>query len=261
MLTAHGCMGMRVNTYLHMMIVWFTKISTLRKTPKTSKQTSMRCRPGSVGGWWVFIPRSVNYCESHGSHLRSSPSTTSTGMYWRWLIQQSTLWWLSTSTVHGISTSTRQPRRPTTLVPSSKGISAEHQHRSRNGPTRLSLGQFSSTLAVSGTPTRKQTYTSWIWCNAGMPVTPATTSAAPVASLLCSSRREDAVSHRPQSCRHPCCWSSADVAYNSKKGNAAKFRVPYARTVACRHSFFPDVTRMWNALPSDIVTAGSPDLF
>ena len=32
--------------------------------------------------------------------------------------------------------------------------------------------------------------------------------------------------------------------YNSRKGNAAKFRVPYARTVAYRHSFFPDVTRM-----------------
>ena len=136
-----------------LMIVWFTKKSTLSKTPKTSKQTSMRCRPGSVGGWWVFIPRSVNACESHGSHLRSSPSTTSTGMYWRWLIQQSTLEWLSKSTVHGLSTSTRQPRRPTTLVPSSKGISAEHQHRSRNEPTRLSLGQCWSTLALSGTHT------------------------------------------------------------------------------------------------------------
>ena len=44
-------------------------------------------------------------------------------------------------------------------------------------------------------------------------------------------------------------------------GNAAKFRVPYARTVAYRHSFFPDVTRMWNALPSDIVTASSLDVF
>ena len=32
------------------------------------------------------------------------------------------------------------------------------------------------------------TYTSWRWCNASMPDTPATTSAAPVASLLCSSR-------------------------------------------------------------------------
>ena len=32
--------------------------------------------------------------------------------------------------------------------------------------------------------------------------------------------------------------------YNSRKCNAAKFRVPYARTVAYRHSFFPDVTRM-----------------
>ena len=28
-----------------------------------------------------------------------------------------------------------------------------------------------------------------------------------------------------------------------------------------RHSFFPDVTRMWNALPSDMVTAGSLDVF
>ena len=48
--------------------------------------------------------------------------------------------------------------------------------------------------------------------------------------------------------------------YNSRKGNAAKFRVPYARTVAYRHSFFSVVTRMWNALPSDMVTAGSLDM-
>ena len=46
----------------------------------------------------------------------------------------------------------------------------------------------------------------------------------------------------------------------SRKGNAAKFRVSFARTVAYRHGFFPDVTRMWNALPSDMVTAGSLDV-
>ena len=48
--------------------------------------------------------------------------------------------------------------------------------------------------------------------------------------------------------------------YHSRKDNAVKFRVPYARTVAYRHSFFPDVTRMWNAFPSDMVTAGSLDV-
>ncbi len=48
--------------------------------------------------------------------------------------------------------------------------------------------------------------------------------------------------------------------YNSRKGNATKLRVPYARTVAYRHSFFPDVTRMWNALPPDVVTAESIDV-
>ena len=37
------------------------------------------------------------------------------------------------------------------------------------------------------------------------------------------------------------------------KDNAVKFRVPYALTVAYRHSFFPYVTRMWNAFPSDMV--------
>ena len=96
-----------------LMIVWFTKRSTLSTTPKTSKQTSMHCRPGSVGGWWVFIPRSVNYYVSYGSHLQSPPSRTCTGMYWRWLTHQSTLEWLSTSTVHGRNTSAREPRRPT----------------------------------------------------------------------------------------------------------------------------------------------------
>ena len=48
--------------------------------------------------------------------------------------------------------------------------------------------------------------------------------------------------------------------YNSRKGNATKFRVPYARIVAYKHSFFPDVTQMWNALPPDVVTAESLDV-
>ncbi len=48
--------------------------------------------------------------------------------------------------------------------------------------------------------------------------------------------------------------------YNSRKCNATKFRVPYARTVAYKHSFFPDVTRIWNALPPDVVTAESLDV-
>ena len=49
--------------------------------------------------------------------------------------------------------------------------------------------------------------------------------------------------------------------YNSRKGNATKFRVPYARTVAYGHSFFLDVTRMWNALSPDVLTAESIDVF
>ena len=89
----------------------------------------------------IWSPRSVNYYESHGTRLQSSPSTTSTGMYWRWLTQQSSLEWLSTSTVHGRNTSARQPRRPTTLVPSSRGISVDHRHRLRNGPGFTSNAQ------------------------------------------------------------------------------------------------------------------------
>ena len=34
-----------------LMTVCYTKRSTPSKTPRTSKHTSMRCRPGSVGGW------------------------------------------------------------------------------------------------------------------------------------------------------------------------------------------------------------------
>ena len=257
-----------------LMIVWFTKRSTLSKTLKTSKQTSMLCRPGSIGGWWVFIPRSVNFCESHGSHLRSSPSTTSTGMYWRWLIQQSTLEWLSTSTVHGLSTSTRQPRRPTTLVPSSKGISVEHQHRSRNEPTRLSLGQFWSTYAstvwdphaeadIYKLEIVQRRYARYTCNNFGR---------TSIVTAMLQQIGWDTLHERRANSRLAMQFRIAhnlvDIpaadhlqTYNSRKGNAAKFRVPYARTVAYRHSFFPDVTRMWNALPSDIVRAGSLDVF
>ena len=154
--------------------------------------------------------------------------------------------------MHGRSTSARRPRRPITLVPSSKGISAEHQHQSRNGPTRLSLGQFRSTLALPGTHTLKQTVTGWRWCNAGMLDTPATISTAPVASLLCSSRSDGILcrNEEPSPVFH-IALNLVDVpaadylqSYNARKGNATKFRVPYARTVAYRHSFFPDVTRM-----------------
>ncbi len=49
--------------------------------------------------------------------------------------------------------------------------------------------------------------------------------------------------------------------YKYRKGNATKCRVPYRRTVAYRHCFFPDVTRMWNALHPDVMTADSLDVF
>ena len=122
-----------------LMSVWFTKISTLSKTPKTSKQTSMHCRPGSVGRWF-------------------------TGMYWMWLTQQSTLEWLSTSTVHGRNTSARQPEGqqhsclPPKESPPSINIGQETGLRD-------SLGPFWSTQALYGTHTLNQTFTSWRLCN------------------------------------------------------------------------------------------------
>ena len=141
-------------------------------------------------------------------------------------------------------------------------------------PTRLSLGPFWSMLALSGTHTLNQTFTGWRWRNTGMLDTPATTSAAPVASLLCSSKsvgrlcRNDRRAKSRLAMQFCIAHNLVDVpaaghlqTYNSRKGNATKFRVPYARTVAYRHSFFPDVTRMWNALPPDVVTAESLDLF
>ena len=46
---------------------------------------------------------------------------------------------------------------------------------------------------------------------------------------------------------------------NSRKGNAAKLSVCHMHGLwpSYRHSFFPDVTRMWNALPYDMVTSSS----
>ena len=49
--------------------------------------------------------------------------------------------------------------------------------------------------------------------------------------------------------------------YNSRKGSATRLCVTYARTLAYRHRFFSDVTRKWNALPHDVVTAESLDVF
>ena len=45
------------------------------------------------------------------------------------------------------------------------------------------------------------------------------------------------------------------------RGNSDKFRVPYARTLAAKHSFLPDVARIWNSLPEDAVSAPSLDSF
>jgi hypothetical protein len=45
------------------------------------------------------------------------------------------------------------------------------------------------------------------------------------------------------------------------RGNSDKFRVPYSRTLSAKHSFVPDVARIWNRLPEDAVSAPSLDSF
>ena len=156
---------------------------------------------------------------------------------------------------------THQPESQEGQQHSSRGISVEHQHRLSNGPTRLSLGPFWNTLALSGTHTLNQTFTGWTWCNAGMLDTHATTSAAPCSSVTAMLQQIgwETLHERKAKSRlamqYRIAHNLVDViaanhlqTYNSRKCNATKFRVPYARTVAYKHSFFPDVTRMWNAL-------------
>ena len=45
------------------------------------------------------------------------------------------------------------------------------------------------------------------------------------------------------------------------RGNGDKFRVPYTRTRSARHSFFPDVSRIWNNLPDVAISSDSLDQF
>ena len=45
------------------------------------------------------------------------------------------------------------------------------------------------------------------------------------------------------------------------RGNGDKFRVPYTRTLSARHSFFPDVSRIWNNLPDVAISSDSIDQF
>ena len=45
------------------------------------------------------------------------------------------------------------------------------------------------------------------------------------------------------------------------RGSSDKFRVPFARTLSRKHSFVPDVTRLWNALPDNVTSAPSLDAF
>ena len=47
----------------------------------------------------------------------------------------------------------------------------------------------------------------------------------------------------------------------STRGNPDKFQIPYARNQVYQKSFFPDATRLWNALPSEIVGSTSLDIF
>ncbi|KAK3083817.1 hypothetical protein FSP39_003606 [Pinctada imbricata] len=41
----------------------------------------------------------------------------------------------------------------------------------------------------------------------------------------------------------------------SPRGNNSSFLVPYARTLTYQRSFFPDTIRIWNSLPSEVVSA------
>ena len=50
-------------------------------------------------------------------------------------------------------------------------------------------------------------------------------------------------------------------APTTRKNSDATFRVPYARTLAYQRSFFPDSTRLWNGLLSDVIAAESLDTF
>ena len=43
----------------------------------------------------------------------------------------------------------------------------------------------------------------------------------------------------------------------SSRGNNITFLVPYARTLMYQKAFFPDTIRIWNSLPSEVVTAPS----
>ena len=45
------------------------------------------------------------------------------------------------------------------------------------------------------------------------------------------------------------------------RGNGDKFRVPYTRTLSARHSFFPDVSRIWNNLPDVAISSDILDQF
>ena len=50
-------------------------------------------------------------------------------------------------------------------------------------------------------------------------------------------------------------------APTTRKNSDATFRVPYAQTLAYQRSFFPDSTRLWNGLTSDVIAAESLDTF
>ena len=51
------------------------------------------------------------------------------------------------------------------------------------------------------------------------------------------------------------------LAPASRRTGNAQFRVPYARTLAYQRGFFPDGTRLWNALPNEVTEAESIDTF
>ena len=46
-------------------------------------------------------------------------------------------------------------------------------------------------------------------------------------------------------------------ALTTRKNSDAMFCVPYVQTLAYQRSFFPDSTRLWNGLPSDVIAVES----
>ena len=246
--------------------------SDASRMPSNFRKTWKHYSSGRATGWWSFTPRSAKSCMSptRGSawniHIASMDTPS------KWSTQPSTLGLISTSLLNGTTTSTRSPRRQT-------------RHQPFCGATYINASRDQGPLLSDSCATIMTEYASVIWDPHTAEYTNklemvqrraarmvfsdyrTTSSVSVMISQLNWPTLQERRAQAKATMMYRIVYQLIDIPSTllvptiSPRGNNITFLVPYARTTLYQKSFFPDGIRIWNALPSEAVSAPSIDSF